>query len=117
MDSIRRKRKLSAGRHLARSAGFGKPGDVKADLRAAMASADSLGASTEVSSQKDGLLVRNYSCPLGAAVRLDDGVCRALTAFFSEATGKPAQTRCLRDERLLCQCLIELPGTMREEDR
>jgi len=80
-------------------------------LRAAMASADSLGASTELSSQEGGLLVRNYSCPLGAAVRVDESVCRGLTAFFSEATGKPAQTRCLRDERLLCQYLIELSGT------
>ena len=35
----------------ARSAGLGKPGDVEAGLRAAMASADSLGASTELSSQ------------------------------------------------------------------
>jgi len=101
------------GRRLARSAGFGKPGDVAADLRAAMTSADSLGASTELSSKEGGLLVRNYSCPLGAAVRVDESICRALTAFFSEATGKPAQTRCLREERLLCQYLIELPG-MRE---
>ena len=31
------------GRHLARSAGFGKPNNVEADLRAAMANADSLG--------------------------------------------------------------------------
>ena len=30
------------GRHLARSVGFGEPGDVEADLRSAMASADSL---------------------------------------------------------------------------
>jgi predicted ArsR family transcriptional regulator len=105
------------GRRLARSAGFRKPGDAQADLRAAMASADSLGASTELSSLEGGLLVRNFSCPLGAAVRLDDGVCRALTAFFSEATGKPAQTRCLRDGRLLCQYLIELNGTMRQGDR
>jgi len=102
------------GRRLARSAGLGQPGDVKADLRAAMASADSLGASTELSSQEGGLLVRNYSCPLGAAVRVDESVCRGLTAFFSEATGKPAQTRCLRDERLLCKYLIELPDTMRD---
>jgi hypothetical protein len=72
---------------LARSAGFGKAGDVDADLRAAMASADSLGASTELSSQEGSLLVRNYSCPLGSAVRVDEGVCRALTAFFSEASG------------------------------
>ena len=105
------------GRRLARDAGFGKPDDVEADLRAAMAIADSLGASTELSSLDGGLLVRNYSCPLGAAVRLDEGVCRGLAAFFSEATGKPAQTRCLRNERLLCQYLIELPGTMRKGDR
>jgi predicted ArsR family transcriptional regulator len=105
------------GRHLARSAGLSKPGDVQADLRAAMASADSLGASTELSSLEGGLLVRNYSCPLGAAVRLDKSVCLALAAFFSEATGKPVQTRCLREERLLCQYRIELPGTMRKGDR
>jgi hypothetical protein len=95
------------GRRLARSAGFGKPGDVAADLRAAMTSANALGASTELSSKEGGLLVRNYSCPLGGG----GSRRRALTAFFSEATGKPAQTRCLREERLLCEYLIELPGT------
>ena len=52
---------------------------------------------------------------VGAAVRVDEGVCRVLTAFFSEATGKPAQTRCLREERLLCQYLIELSGTIRTD--
>ena len=45
-----------------------------------------LGASTEVVEQPGGVLVRNYSCPVASAVRTEPCVCRALAAFFSEAS-------------------------------
>jgi len=55
--------------------------------------------------------VRNYSCPLGSAVRDQPCVCRALAAFFSEATGRPAAEQCLRDGRLICQYFIDNPAS------
>ncbi|WP_210247965.1 hypothetical protein [Rhizobium tropici] len=101
------RRKPQAGRQLARDVGLAEPGDFQSGLKAAMAAADALGASTEAIAQPDGVLVRNYSCPLGSAVREEKCVCRALAAFFSEATGRLATEQCLRDDRLLCQYLIK----------
>jgi predicted ArsR family transcriptional regulator len=95
------------GRQLAKDAGLSNPKDFESGLRAAMKAADSLGASTEAIPQPDGVMVRNYSCPLGGAVRSESCVCQALASFFSEATGKPATAECLRDERLICQYRIK----------
>jgi predicted ArsR family transcriptional regulator len=97
------------GRRLAREAGLAKPADFETGLRAAMAAADALGASTEAIVQPGGVMVRNYSCPVGTAVRGEAGVCRALASFFSEATGRPASVHCMREGRLICQYLIKRP--------
>jgi len=99
------------GRRLAREYGLSDPTDFASGLRSAMAAADSLGASTEAQVQTDGVMVRNYSCPLGSAVRDQPCVCRALAAFFSEATGRPAAEQCLRDGRLICQYFIDNPAS------
>ena len=32
-------------------------------------------------------MVRNFTCPVGSVVREEQCVCRAMAAFFSEATG------------------------------
>ncbi|WP_395675330.1 helix-turn-helix transcriptional regulator [Inquilinus sp.] len=95
------------GRRLAHEAGLSGPADAGTGLRAAMAAADALGASTEAVPQPGGIMVRNYSCPIGGAVRADPCACRVMAAFFSEATGRPATEHCLRDGRLVCQYLIE----------
>jgi predicted ArsR family transcriptional regulator len=95
------------GRQLARDAGLSHPGSFESGLRAAMAAADALGASTEAIVRPDGVLVRNYSCPVGTVVREEACVCRALAAFFSEATGRPVTEQCLRDGRLICQYFID----------
>ena len=97
----------ATGRQMARSAGLAKPADFDTGLRAAMAAADALGASTEAVRQKNGIMVRNYSCPVGAAVRAEPYVCRALAAFFSEATGSKVTEQCWRKDRLTCQYFIE----------
>lgn len=73
-----------------------------------MAAADALGASTEAVEHADGIMVRNFSCPIGSAVRQEPCGCRALAAFFSEATGKPVQEHCMREGKLICQYLIQL---------
>lgn len=97
-----------AGRHMARQAGLADPVNVEAGLRAAMNVADSLGATTEAVRQADGIMVRNYSCPVGAVARDEPCVCQGFAAFFSEATGRPVTQHCLRGDRLTCQYLISV---------
>jgi predicted ArsR family transcriptional regulator len=96
-----------AGRRLAQAAGLTNPPDFATGLRAAMEAADALGAATEAEPYGTGVMVRNHKCPLGGAVRGEACVCRALAAFFSAATGRPATERCQRVGRLTCQYLIE----------
>src|SRR6516165_7160096 len=98
------------GRALARKAGLKPTAGFDEALRAALAAVERLGASTEVVEQPGGVAVRNYSCPIASAVRTEPCVCRALAAFFSEATGQPAVEQCLRGERLICQYLVQRPG-------
>lgn len=97
------------GRHIAREAGLASPKDFQSGLQSAMDAANALGANTEAHAQADGIMVRNYTCPLGGAVHDQPCVCRAMASFFSEATGQPAADQCLRGERLICQYLIEQP--------
>ena len=103
------------GRRLAREAKLNPTAGFDKALRAALAAVERLGASSEVVKQPGGVLVRNYSCPVASAVRTEPCVCRALAAFFSEATGQPAVEQCLRDDRLICQYLVQRPakGTRR----
>lgn len=99
------------GRQLAQRAGLANPLDFDSGLRAAMAAADALGASTEAVSQDGGVMVRNFTCPVGSVVREEQCVCRAMAAFFSEATGRPASEQCLREDRLICQYFIDQGAT------
>ena len=103
------------GRRLARDAGLNPAAGFDEALRAALAAVEGLGASTEVVEQPGGVVVRNYSCPIASAVRTEPCVCRALAAFFSEATGQPSVEQCLRGERHICQYLVQRPakGTRR----
>jgi len=96
-----------AGRQMARRAGLSNPESFDAGLRAAMTAADALGATTEAVWIQGNVMVRNYSCPVGTLARSEPCVCRAFAAFFAEATGCPVSEHCLRDERLICQYLIE----------
>lgn len=95
------------GRQLAQRAGLANPATFDSGLRAAMAAADALGASTEAIPQAGGVMVRNFTCPVGSVVREEQCVCRAMAAFFSEATGMPASEQCLREDRLICQYFIK----------
>ena len=95
------------GRQLAQRAGLANPVDFDSGLRAAMTAADALGASTEAVPQGGGVMVRIFTCPVGSVVREEQCVCRAMAAFFSEATGMPASEQCLREDRLICQYFIE----------
>ncbi len=100
-----------AGRGLAASIDDAGPRDFETRLRKAMAMVDALGASTEAVPQPGGIMIRNYSCPVGGAVREEPCVCEAMAAFFSEATGCPASEYCLREDRLICQYFIRTDTT------
>ncbi|WP_186119727.1 hypothetical protein ACN262_04465 [Burkholderia gladioli] len=104
----RRNHREETSRRLAREGGLAPGADFAADLARAMSAADSLGASTEAVPVEEGVMVRNYSCPLGGATRSAPCVCKALAAFFSEATGNPATECCLRGDRLICQYLVQV---------
>ncbi|QXQ17729.1 helix-turn-helix transcriptional regulator [Pseudomonas tolaasii] len=99
------------GRQLAQRAGLANPATFDSGLCSAMAAADALGASTEAVAQEGGVMVRNFTCPVGSVVREEQCVCRAMAAFFSEATGMPASEQCLREDRLICQYFIEKSET------
>ncbi|MEX3686992.1 MULTISPECIES: helix-turn-helix transcriptional regulator [Paraburkholderia] len=94
------------GRRLARENGLPASRDFKTNLADAMAIVDALGAHTEAVPDGDAIMVRNYSCPVAGAVRETPCVCRALAAYFSEATGRPVSEHCLREGRLICQYRI-----------
>jgi predicted ArsR family transcriptional regulator len=94
------------GRRLARENGLPASADFKSNLADAMAIVDTLGAHTEAVPDGDAIMVRNYSCPVAGAVRETPCVCRALAAYFSEATGRPVTEHCLREGRLICQYRI-----------
>jgi predicted ArsR family transcriptional regulator len=94
------------GRRLARENGLPATTDFQSNLTQAMAVADRLGASTEAVRDGNAVMVRNHSCPVAGAVRETPCACKALAAFFSEATGRPASEHCLREDRLICQYRI-----------
>ncbi len=102
----RRKLLDATGRRLARAAGLRPTGNFEVDIGAAAQAANAVGAQAEVETVASGTLVRNRSCPLANAVRLDNHVCQAMAAFFSEATGHDATERCIRTDRLTCQYLV-----------
>lgn len=95
------------GRLMAQQADVSKPVSFDEGLRAAMLVADSIGATTEAIEQDGGIMVRNYSCPVGSLVREDPCLCQALAAFFSEATNCKVTEKCIREDRLICQYFIE----------
>jgi predicted ArsR family transcriptional regulator len=97
------------GRNMAKEANLSNPVSFEHGLKAAMMAADSIGATTEAIEQEGGILVRNYSCPMGTAVRNESCVCKALSAFFSEATNSTVTEKCIRGDRLICQYLVERP--------
>lgn len=76
--------------------GLLRQSDFDTRLRATMAAADSLGATTKTTPHEKGVMVRNYSCPVAIALRGESFVCRAIAAFFSEAKGRAATEMCLR---------------------
>jgi predicted ArsR family transcriptional regulator len=94
------------GRSLARENGLPASADFRANLAQAMAIVDALGANTEAVADGDAIMVRNYSCPVASAVRETPCVCKAMAAYFSEATGRPVSEHCLREGRLICQYRI-----------
>jgi predicted ArsR family transcriptional regulator len=110
LDDAQLSRALAeTGRLLARSRDLPDSTDFKTRLAQAMAAVDALGASTETVRDGDAIIVRNYSCPVASAVRTTPCVCKAVAAFFEEATGRPVTECCRREDRLICQYRIDAP--------
>ncbi|VWB90028.1 transcriptional regulator [Burkholderia lata] len=97
---------VDTGRRLARENGLPASDDFDTNLASAMAVVDALGAHTEAVPDGNAIMVRNYSCPVASAVRETPCVCRAIAAYFSEATGRTVTDHCLREGRLICQYRI-----------
>ncbi|WP_174526005.1 hypothetical protein [Janthinobacterium agaricidamnosum] len=97
---------VETGRRLARENNIPSSTDFEQNLAQAMAIVDGLGANTEAVVEEGAVVVRNYSCPVAGAVRATPCVCKAIAAYFAEATGRPVTEECLRSDRLICQYRI-----------
>ena len=95
-----------AGRGLAASLDDTGPRDFDSRLRQAMAMVDALGASTEAVPQPGGTMVRNYSCPVGGALREAPCSLEAMAALFTAATGRPAREHSLRVVLAMCVAFL-----------
>ncbi|GJM02611.1 MAG: hypothetical protein DHS20C08_11120 [Rhodomicrobium sp.] len=95
------------GKHMAVEAGLSNNEDFQTNLRAAINLVNKLGATAEWYDDDDQVIVRNISCPLAGAVRVEPCVCDAVAAFFTEATGAKTTASCQHDENLVCRYIIE----------
>lgn len=98
---------IATGRQLARDSRLGGSADFDMSLRTAIDVVNALGANAEAEAGADGVMVRSFGCPVAAGVRAEPCLCQTMAAFFSEATGRPVEERCLRGDRLICQYLIK----------
>jgi predicted ArsR family transcriptional regulator len=94
------------GRLIAQKANLDSAGSFDDRLNAAMLTADSLGATTQAINLENGVLVRNYSCPIGGLVHGEPYLCKTLATFFAEATNCETTEKCIREDRLVCQYFI-----------
>lgn len=100
----------STGRSMARATIPPNLSNPEEKIQAAMAVADSLGATTQLAKQADGTyLISNHTCPTATSVRSEARVCHLLTSFFAEATGCHVSEKCARNERIQCHFQIKKP--------
>jgi predicted ArsR family transcriptional regulator len=103
MKSILRK----VGQDLALDLNIDENLPVEERLRIAREFADSMGAATEITTQKNKIIIESHNCPLAAAVRADPCVCSVIASLFSNSTGCKVKELCKRsNEKLLCRFSI-----------
>jgi predicted ArsR family transcriptional regulator len=95
--------------HRAGSAGPGPEGDPRTRLAFALAVLAESGGDAEVLELAEGkVLVRGFSCPLGAVVTQHPSACKLTEALLSELVGLPVHEECDRGERPRCAFRVEL---------
>jgi predicted ArsR family transcriptional regulator len=95
----------SVGRRLAQRRGIAPGGDsLDERVTAAAGILEQLGGVTEVERHPDGaLVIRGFSCPLGAAVHGHPQLCSAVETLLSEVTGASVRECCDRSsDRARC---------------
>lgn len=97
-----------AGRELAASQASilnGKSFEERVDH--ALAVLSDMGGMAELQKQDKNLVIKGYSCPLGAAVRHHPEVCMLAESLLSEIVGAPVREMCVRNGAPHCLFLIE----------
>ncbi|MEM7226680.1 MAG: helix-turn-helix domain-containing protein [Pseudomonadota bacterium] len=104
-----RRRKLyrQMGEAEGRAIDFSGLKSLEERLAATQAFADDLGAATSLEEGADSYMLRSFTCPIAAVVRIEPCACASLAALFEQLTGRPTRDRCLRGDKLVCQFEIE----------
>ncbi len=97
-----------AGEQMAIDADLQPAGETEKDLRKAVDVVNSLGAMAELKRSGSTLSVTSHSCPIASIVHAQPDSCALVARFFSQATGKPVESRCKRDSSLVCRFTLEL---------
>jgi predicted ArsR family transcriptional regulator len=93
------------------SAGPGPEGDPRARLAFALAVLAESGGDAEVLELAEGkVLIRGFSCPLGAVVTQHAAACKMTEAMLGELVGVPVHEECDRGERPRCAFRVDLEG-------
>lgn len=88
------------GRHL--GAGGAGTGDLRERARHAAAVLTAMGGLAEVEEDSDGLLVRGYSCPLGAVTAEHPSICSLAETLVAELMQTQVVECCDRGDRPRC---------------
>ena len=95
------------GRAEGKAIDFSDHKSLKDRLAATQSFADEMGAATSLEHCDSKYILRSFTCPIAALVRIEPCACVALAALFEQLTGRPTREACLRGEKLVCQFEIE----------
>ena len=82
-------------------------GSLRERLAEMQAFADRMGAATTLEETDAHYVLRSFTCPIAALVRIEPCACTTLAALFQEMTGRPTKEACRREGKLICQFEIE----------
>jgi predicted ArsR family transcriptional regulator len=93
------------GRHLAKARPV-PAGDLRARLRAATETLNSLGGLAELEETEDAFWIQGQRCPLAALVPDHPQMCQLAEALISQMVGKPVEEHCARGEAPHCRFAV-----------
>lgn len=82
------------------------PGDLRAQLEAAVAVLNELGGLAEIEQCDGHYCIQGYSCPLAAVVPGHPEICRLAETLLTDLIDAPVQERCERGETLRCRFIV-----------